>query len=181
MAITKLHNKAEYEAYALLEKFKINKPAIDIDKIVKGLGLSLVPYKFEDEVSGVLILDDSTGIISYNIAHKPNRQRFTIAHELGHYILHRKSEKLFIDKDFIVKYRSNKDYDTAEMQQEQQANAFAAAILMPLNLLQAELKKPKFRKLDEITLIDSLSELFKVSPQAMTYRLANIMQFSEKW
>lgn len=182
MPITRLYNKAENEAYKLLEQFNIVKPAIPIEKVVKGLGLSLVPYELGSEVSGMLILDDDTnGLISYNISHNINRQRFTIAHELGHYVMHRKTERLFIDKDFIVKYRSNKQYDTIEMQQEQQANAFAAAILMPINLVLEELKKAKFKKLEEADLIDQLSALFNVSTLAMTYRLSNIMQFAEQW
>ena len=182
MAITRLYNKAEHQAYKLLGDFNLYKPAIPIEKIVEGLGILLVPYDLGNEVSGMLMLDDeNNGIISYNDKDNKKRQRFTIAHELGHYILHRKSERLFIDKDFIVKYRSNKLYDSLEMQQEQQANAFAAAILMPATLIHEEMKKVKFRNFDETKLIESLSEIFEVSNLAMTYRLSNIMQFAEKW
>ena len=182
MPITRLYNKAEHQAYKLLEDFNICKPAVPIEKIAMRLGVSLVPYDLGNEVSGMLLLDDEhNGIISYNDKDNRNRQRFTIAHELGHYMLHRKSERLFIDKDFIVKYRSNKQYDSVEMQQEQQANAFAAAILMPANLIHEEMRKAKFRNFDEAKLIESLSEIFEVSNLAMTYRLSNIMQFAEKW
>jgi Zn-dependent peptidase ImmA (M78 family) len=120
----------------------------------------------------------TSGTIAVNPNDPEVRRRFTIAHELGHFILHRKnsasSEQLFIDRDFLVKYRSSNKYTPADYEQEQQANAFAAALLMPEEFVYAELAKIDYDDLSEIELINALAEVFEVSPTAMTYRLANL-------
>jgi Zn-dependent peptidase ImmA (M78 family) len=175
--------KAENEAYGLIEKNKITQLPIPVDKIVSALGVSLISYDLGDEVSGVLVLNGEAGTIGYNSKHGRKRQRFTIAHELGHYMLHRQKDNFFVDKDFLVKYRSSKtyNYNAEEIRQEQQANAFAAALLMPQTLILNHIHSEKYKDFGESDLIEELALLFDVSVLAMTYRLSNIMQFSESW
>src|ERR1044072_4216079 len=61
---------------------------INIDKIIKSQGLKLVPYD-EDGVSGILMIEQNNTTIAYAQHESPKRQRFTKAHELGHFMLHR--------------------------------------------------------------------------------------------
>jgi len=92
--------------------------------IVNALGIKVKVInlgEFSDKVSGVINKDHST--IYLNQDHSPERQTFTLAHELGHYVLHN-GVKLRIDK---YNYQAN----TKEAKEETEANYFAASLLMP--------------------------------------------------
>lgn len=135
-----------------------------------------MPYNLGDEVSGILAINDGKGTIGYNLQHSKGRQRFTVAHELGHYVMHGKTKKeLFVDKDYIVKFRSNKKYSLTEIKQEKEANAFAAALLMPKELVFKELYREQ--GLTENELIEFLAKRFEVSVPAMTYRISDLNSF----
>jgi Zn-dependent peptidase ImmA (M78 family) len=173
--------KIELKANELLKNLNIGSPPVPIKDIVEDLGLSVISYDLSDEVSGILVIENDKGSIGFNPKNSKGRQRFTIAHELGHYVLHRqlKSEKseVFIDKDFIVKYRSQKVYTESEIRQEQEANMFAAALLMPKEMLQSELSKKDYYDLPETDFITAMAKIFEVSIQAMTYRISNANLF----
>jgi len=64
---------------------------------------------------------------TYNDPHPLVRQRFSIAHEIGHFILHQKQGQLFIDKTYKVFLRDQLS-SSGENIQEIQANQFAAAL-----------------------------------------------------
>ena len=84
-----------------------------------------------------MVVTVKIALLSYNPNGSLVRQRFAITHEIGHFVLHKKqaSEKIFVDKDFLVKYRNSKSYSSSEHRDEQAANAFAAELLMPENLI----------------------------------------------
>jgi Zn-dependent peptidase ImmA (M78 family) len=175
------YQKIESDAHALLSIHAITEAPIPIERLTRQMGVALISYDMGEEISGLLVLQGSTGTIGYNSKHSKKRQRFTIAHELGHYVLHREKENFFVDKDFLVKYRSSKSYNSDEIRLEQQANAFAAAILMPKNFIMEYLLAEKYKDYSESAIIDEMASKFDVSVLAMTYRLGNIMQFSEQW
>jgi Zn-dependent peptidase ImmA (M78 family) len=158
---------------------KINSPPVPIKELAQKVGLKVISYDLSEDVSGLLIINDSVATIGYNPNNPKVRQRFTIAHELGHYLLHTNNSpnEMFIDKDFIVKWRSDKKYTPTEIKQEQAANAFAAAILMPKDLISAEIAKKDYHDLTETEFIEELANVFDVSIQAMSYRLANLNLF----
>lgn len=159
----------------LISENGIKNPPVNVETIAKNLDLDTIPYDLGEGVSGALFIKKDKGFIGYNPTNHRKRQRFTIAHEIGHFILHRTQdqEKIFVDKDFIVKYRSENKYTPLEYRQEQEANAFAAELLMPSFMIESALKDPKYH-LSEPDLIDALSKLFDVSVPAMTIRLLNI-------
>lgn len=166
--------EADRQAKTLMLNQNITKAPIPVQQIAINLGLDVIGYDLGDGVSGTLVIKNGKGYIGYNPSHSKKRQRFTIAHEICHFIMHNDSGKdnLFVDKDFLVKYRGNTSYSAAEMIQEQQANAFAAALLMPEDFVRAELVK--LATLSEGELIDALAKVFDVSIPAMTYRLVNL-------
>jgi Zn-dependent peptidase ImmA (M78 family) len=167
-------NRIEQKAINLVHKYRVNAPPVPIKDIVKQEGLSLIGYDLGDNVSGILVVENDKGTIGYNPENSRVRQRFTIAHELGHFLLHKHAKnEVFVDKDFIVKYRSEKKYTPSEIKQEQEANTFAATLLMPKELLQAELAKKDYHDLSETEFIGAMAKVFDVSIPAMTYRLAN--------
>lgn len=165
------------QADQLIQQSKITSPSVPIESIIRNRGLDVIPYDLGDGVSGTLVVENNKGFIGYNPFESKTRQRFTMAHELGHYLLHTKkanTSKIFVDMSFIVKYRGSKNYTSAEWKQEQEANSFAAALLMPLKFISAELEKKENQKLGEVELIETLAKTFDVSVPAMTFRLNNI-------
>lgn len=166
--------KPEKIARSLLDELGIKKPPVPVEKIaeMKGAILSFEPFEGQHDISGVLFRDEKNIIIGINSAHHQNRQRFTIAHELGHLLLHERKE-LFIDK--VLNFRDSKS-SLASNNSEMAANTFAAELLMPKELIKKELIKVSQKKSlpDKETLIKNLAKLFQVSPQAMEFRLINL-------
>src|SRR5262249_6216347 len=123
-----------------------------------------------DGVSGALIRKGKDSvIIGVNSAHHSNRQRFTIAHEIGHYALH-KGCKLHVDQDFRINWRADNS-STRNSHEEVEANRFAAELLMPVFLIARDLLR--FDDVDDDT-VRWLSRRYKVSSQAMQIRLTNL-------
>lgn len=167
--------KIEKMVEKLLGDNYVTRPPVPVDQIAESLNaiISFEPFEGKDDISGILYRDGKNTIIGVNSAHAQTRQQFSIAHEIGHLMLHDK--ELFVDKVVRVNFRDNKS-SLATDREEIQANAFAAELLMPKSLISAEIdrlikKKQTFEK-DE--LIEHLSKTFQVSPQAMEYRLINL-------
>ncbi len=143
---------------------------INVHQIALDLGLDVVEQDFEDQVSGVLVIKDGRGVIGVNSNHHRNRQRFTIAHEIGHYRLHHIG-RVFIDATPVF----FRDTTSAEGQSPQEivANAFAAELLMPENKLREILREQPIDAFDENAL-RSVANQFEVSTQALTIRLTRL-------
>jgi len=168
----------EQEAFKILTGTKLAKAPIDVKSVASKIGLQVHPQVLPDDISGALVIEKGIGKVTYNTTHTKNRKRFTIAHEIGHYVLkHNREGQFFIDK---TKFYRNSDSSTGELKQEREANAFAAALLMPEFLIIKEASKLKIDLADSYGIDlehDSISQLatkFEVSPQAMTYRIANL-------
>ncbi len=120
-------------------------------------------------------LPGSCQIIGINSVHHPNRQRFTLGHELGHLILHKNLSTIAIhvDKKLPFLLRNQKSA-TGQDKIEIQANQFAAELLMPELVLMKALRKQSFY-IDDEGPLDELARQFRVSRQAMGYRIQNIL------
>lgn len=149
---------------------------IDVHRVVRAKNIGLVEYDFGEDVSGVLLYNGVEATIGFSSNNGLNRQRFTIAHELGHFILGHQRKGVFVDtpdKYFPPLFRNNES-STGESLQEQEANAFAASILMPETLLldQIDLIQRQGQYLiEDYNIADVLARYFGVSAQAMTFRL----------
>lgn len=167
--------KTERLVSDLLDKCGINAPPVPVEVVAEKMGarLSLEPLSDENDISGILYRDDKHIIIGINSKHHPNRRRFSIAHEIGHLVLHKKD--LFVDQEVKVDYRDATS-SLAIDQKEIQANTFAAELLMPRQFVSREIariiEKGSLGTKDK--LIQDLSKKFKVSEQAMEYRLINL-------
>src|SRR5690348_1554486 len=101
-------HRIEKFAASLLAKHHVKEAPVHVTEIAKELSLDVIEYDLGGLTSGVLIVENGKGTIGYNPNDPEVRQRFTVAHELGHFLLHVKrklDEKVFIDKDYLVKYR----------------------------------------------------------------------------
>lgn len=164
-----VNHRIENITFDILASLKIKKAKdLDIYKVSKSLKVDVQQEIMDDEISGLFVIKDGNPFIRYNIE-DPKRQRFTIAHELGHYILH-KETPLFVDKkNEKIMYR-NSESTTGEIRKEREANAFAASLLMPAKFIGDEWEKMPVHK----DPIEYLANIFNVSGQAMSFRLANL-------
>ena len=171
-------------AFKLLVRIGETSPPIKLAPILEELNIKVEKGVLGDSISGLLIQKNGKAAIAVNKHHNETRQRFTIAHELGHFILKHERNGFFIDKehsDFSLFFR-NDESSAGTKQQEIEANAFAAALLMPEPLIEQEIQKMRDKGLffelgGDNKIIDDLANTFKVSPMAMTYRLSNLNIF----
>ncbi len=153
----------------LLKKCRVTKPPIPVERIAEQYGLDIRVAPFEGDLSGALVRTDSETYIGVNSFHHPNRQRFTVAHELAHFFLH-KGMRLHIDKNIWVNWRDDESSKAVNWE-EIQANRFAAELLMPTAFLMRDLNK--LGRVDD-NLVQLLARKYKVSSQAMDIRLNSL-------
>jgi Zn-dependent peptidase ImmA (M78 family) len=148
--------------------------------VAQSLGVNVHFDTLEDKASGVLVVKGAERNVLINAAHHSNRQRFSLAHELGHLVLHdSEGDRLFIDTNMRVYQRVGASTDEAYNQpgsttkphEECEANQFASALLMPSELVQREALK---LDLSDETDVAYLARLFGVSDQAMAIRLQQL-------
>lgn len=162
--------KADIAARALLREFRIAEPPINPFDLARELDILVVPQRMDDDVSGMLLRKDGSCVIGVNKAHSRERQRFTVAHELGHLRLH-EGRPLILDTDARVNYR-NSVSSMATDREEIDANRFAAALLAPEEMVRRAAQRISFRTTDD--LVRALAQQFLLSEMAMTYRLMNL-------
>ncbi len=163
-------SRAVSKAKELLGRVGSDVP-VDVEAAAKAYGVTVVQQDLEDSVSGMLVIKDDHGVIGVNQNHHPNRRRFTIGHELGHYVLHRKNAKVFVDASPVF-FRDIASSDGMQSQ-EIAANAFAAELLMPEAAVREYVGNQLVDVYDDAT-IRRLAARFGVSVQAMTIRLIRL-------
>lgn len=134
-------------------------PPINLLTICDDLNIKVKEVDFDDDVSGMLA--KKTIYLNSNI--HENRKRFTLAHELGHYLVHKKQDNSYKGVRFRSEYIASQ-----EKNEEREANHFASLLLMPKRFIEEELKKTK--EISEEFIFD-LAKKYKVSSIAMTIRL----------
>jgi len=163
-------------AREVLKEFGISQPPVPVDRIAKERGLKVKYLPLDDELSGMIFLGDDGPTVVVNSVHHPNRQRFTLAHECGHYELHMTDigTDVHVDKKYFVMARdgnSAKGFDREEIE----ANRFAAELLVPRDLLLAELRGRVIDVEDDGSIFE-LAQRFGVSAQMMSIRIGELSQ-----
>jgi Zn-dependent peptidase ImmA (M78 family) len=161
----------------LLKKAGAYEVEVKLEKCVEYLGLTVSDVDLEDTISGFIGIKNNTAQIGVNSLQSDVRKRFTIAHEIGHYTLHRDTKPLFIDKineaNELLYFR-DLNSSKGELVKEREANTFAAALLMPKQLLETQIEIYYKEQNRDIDLIEYLAKLFNVSTHAMSIRLTKI-------
>lgn len=169
---------ARSTARDLLEKAQVKKPPVDPVKIARSLGIRVVKVDPpEGGVSGFLIREDPetrAPIIGVNRYHNAVRRRFTVAHECGHFLLDHPGD-WHVD-DVMISYRDEIS-SAGEHTPEIEANQFAAELLMPEDWLRTDFLKKPFDLGDDEKLRE-LASRYRVSTQAITFRLVNLRLLS---
>jgi Zn-dependent peptidase ImmA (M78 family) len=158
----------------LLRENDVLRPAVPVERIAKACGALVRKEGVDDDVSGFLYRNPQTkvAVIGANRLQHPNRQRFTIAHELGHLLLH-SGDDVHVDKAFSVKKRDERSTQGVDVE-EMEANLFAAELLMPLTFLDQDLKRVGALDLLHDEKVAQLAQLYRVSNQAMAVRLSHL-------
>jgi Zn-dependent peptidase ImmA (M78 family) len=156
----------------LLASHRIHSAPIAVEMIAGDLGVEIQREPADDDLSGFLYRNRKrkTAIIGVNANHHPNRQHFTIAHELGHFLLH-DFDDVHVDRRFKVWLRDEESGRGIDLE-EKEANLFAAELLMPAIFLKEDVKEIGVVDLDDERALAKLARRYEVSTQAMTFRLA---------
>ncbi len=170
-------NKTEYEEPMLLKGLDdllaqaadnscYDGDKLDMGKLVEHVSISnpndplrLEYTTMEPTVSGSLTFENGVWTIKINKSHNVKRQRFTVAHELGHYMMHRNKSATFTDNIFF----------RAESKEgiEYRANEFASKLLMPADKVRSAIKEGERN-------LGALAERFGVSSPAMKLRVQEL-------
>lgn len=168
-------NNVIKQAEEFCKKHNIKSYPVDILKICKDLDIVVCSQNLEHGVSGLILIskdkireyDNFKKVIVVNAKDSNSRKRFTIAHELGHYILHKTDEM-----DYYAHRENNADSCSPK---EIEANSFASEILMPAHLVNNVLENYGLKEAgfsDEM--ISCISREFFVSQAAAEVRLTKL-------
>ena len=157
---------------------------VKIIEICKNMGFSVFQQILPKKICGYIAIDgelkDRFGtdrIITVNMNESNKRRRFTVAHELGHFLFD-------FDPNGIQFYNAfEHDHDETETPSESLANRFAAELLMPADKFKKEYDRiyrdhsGSSEQLYET--IQDLSDLFLVPPKAVEMRIKKELKLHE--
>jgi len=166
-------NQLKIKAFvdALREKFDLNAFPVSLEEFAKIAGVQIKYKDFDEDLSGFAYQKYGIKMIGVNSTDRPERQRFTIAHELGHLFLHKQNTVTY-DQEFMM-FRDSHSKEGTDLK-EIQANAFAAELLMPEEVLREKLIAMGGINIEDEKALESLAKDFKVSKTAITVRLSSL-------
>lgn len=164
----------------ILDAGKITRPPVDVELIADNTFNLEIDVRKLSSVNALAAIECKNKKIILNELHEKifiqnvGLKNFTVAHELGHWILHRnlpREKNLFVE-DFI--FTESAIFDSKI---ERQADYFAACLLMPEKFVRADFEKlknsPLFGSRHLLKfLAENMARNYRVSVQAMTIRLA---------
>jgi Zn-dependent peptidase ImmA (M78 family) len=165
--------RVEAAAAEVLRAAGVRKPPVPVEAIVLRYGLQVRYQPLQSDLSGFLYRGTDQTVVGVNSTHATVRQRFTIAHELGHYLLHR-SHRLRIDRAVLT--RSQGDHLRGKGDRDEvEANRFAAAVLLPDELLRHDVEaRQPLDVLHDEGAVRALARRYRVSTQALVLRLREL-------
>lgn len=147
---------AERKAQEVIERYGLTEPPVSPGEICRALGIAVRVRPF-DYVAGLFINDDVFPVIVVNSRERRVRQRFTVAHELGHYFLGH-GGKSFAEPG-------------GRSRREREAERFAACLLMP----EAWVRRYwAIYAANYENRLSVLADLFRVSPTAFKHRVKEL-------
>lgn len=148
----------------------LTKAPVDLEAIFADLGVQYSKLWMDDGASGSITRNGDTFAVAVNALESETRQRFTAAHELGHYLLHRDlmddGKRMNRHIDTLYAGRDQGGDVIFKRSHEIEANRIAAQIVMPGPLVRA-----KFAETQDAGI---LATEFGVSKAAMEIRLKTL-------
>jgi Zn-dependent peptidase ImmA (M78 family) len=159
---------ARQAAREVIKKCGINAPPVDIECILNTYGLQYMEVEtFPDGLDALFVLIEGVLYVAVNKHHHIHRKRFSAAHELGHRIMNH--EVSYYQSVFTIDDPPDKrDHRRTEKIFEQEANAFAGELLVPLAMLKKEFKTTPD--------IPALAGIFNVSGEVLGIRIFDHMR-----
>lgn len=149
----------------ILKESRIEAPPVDLVAILRKHGIEYEEVKdFPDTVDALIIEDGAKVYAAVNSRHHLHRRRFSLAHELGHYFLHKDGK--FEEPITIDSPPSEDDEPGSKDPAEIEADLFAGELLVPLEMLKLYVKKD----------IPELSKIFLVSEQVVSIAISKHMR-----
>lgn len=151
--------------------FKIKEIVNDLESCIESYGIKVFysdmsAFDYPDSVSGYTRVNDmNKPEIVINSNHVEGRRRFTMAHELGHILMHWGWPNKKLNKnDVSILYRDGSS-ELLSNNVEREANEFAAQLLLPLNVIKDALPKAidDFDETEYSKLVASVSKTFNVT------------------
>lgn len=153
-------------------------PPVQVEKVAACIRAEIRYEPAEEGVSGMVWRSPEGAIIGVNALHSKTRRRFTIAHEIGHLVLH-DGDDFHVHEGYALVGRRDGDASLGIYRKEVEANYFAAALLMPKALLLHDVDVLRLRfDFESEDTIKSVAKRYEVSSQALTIRLWEVFGIS---
>lgn len=153
-------------ARKLLRDSGIKKPPVDLKVILQSKGYEYLEIdSFLNDIDAIFLNKDGRIYAAVNAKHHVHRQRFSLAHELGHILL-RHDVKYHMSDASLDNPPTEKSHP-AGSSFEAEANGFAGELLVPLDMLKIEFKKTRD--------VHELSKIFAVSKEVIGIAISNHM------
>lgn len=157
--------KAQQLAEATLIKHGVSSPIVNVFNIAQSEGLTLKEFSPEDgELANVAgFFDPASKTIFINKDDATNRQTFTVAHELGHYLLGHDATTYGV----LPRWQNP---GIEKKPEEKEADCFAANLLVPEDMIKKTMREYGLTDSDE----EILAKIFGVSKEVIHYRLLRV-------
>lgn len=163
----------------ILKEQKIKESPVDVDAVAKALGATVIySPSLNNDLSGMIFIEGDKTIIGVNSVHHRNRQRFTIAHEIGHFLLHKnvnESNSIHVDGGFVQTWNRDGRSSQGQDADEIEANRFAAELLMPTKFLEKDIAELGSIDMENDEHLIPLAAKYEVSLHALSLRLAKFL------
>ena len=158
-------------ARKVLKDYKLSEAPTDLTAIFQGLDLKYIELNDSEEIDGAILeIDGKPSIAVLNKARPLQRQRFTLAHELGHIFLEHIKRDIYDPEE--IRESDAQSSGKTKPPKEIEADVFAAELLVPYE----QLKKYS----SDMSNVDKLAGVFQVSKQAMTLAIMNYWKHTGK-
>lgn len=166
--------KIEIIATEIREMFGLKETPTQIANILNKVGFKIYSLEMDETLSGRIGIANefkeilgSKKILQINSKDNRGHQRFTMAHELGHYIFDYDGHNRYANAYSLAE-------DDVNSPGEIRVNRFAVALLMPKNIFVDKYTARKTLGLDEVSICKSLAEEFEVSETAVSKRIVEL-------
>lgn len=155
----------------LREKHNLKSFPVDVKQLAEAAGATIRYDEFDDGLSGFAYQKHGSKFIGINSTESDERQRFTIAHELGHLFMHKQNT---VNYDVgIMLFRDSHSSNGTDVK-EIEANNFAAELLMPEEHIRKDVVRMGGIDLEDDEALSNLADKYGVSRRAMIVRLTSL-------
>ena len=163
----------EQSARQLIKCARITTLPINVLKVAEALGFAIYKTDLKDGIRGAMVdsdrafVDDKKRVIVVPNEDSLKKIFFTVAHEIGHFCLHCNDQENFYMRETI-----HKDEQTEAMENE--ADLFAATLLMPEELFRNYVESVRYKYNSRKSLMNDICETFCVEQDAVERRFTEL-------